>query len=198
MARPISPDHDNRKQTILDNCANVFAKEGYHKASLDQLAEASNISKALLYHYFSSKIEILYQSMLSHVTLLKETADQCMSRSNNAETTLKQLLQEFLSIYNTAGAHHRNLVNELDRLKPEQAQTIKKIEREIVDIFERLIFQITQEVNGTEQRKKIEAYLLISMINWTHTWFHADGSITNEQLVDTIFSIFLDGIKSTP
>lgn len=51
------------KEEILDTCLSVFAEYGYDKTSTAMLAEASGISRALIFHHFTSKKD-LYLSLL--------------------------------------------------------------------------------------------------------------------------------------
>lgn len=51
------------KEEILDSCLSVFAEHGYDKTSTVMLAEASGISRALIFHHFKSKKD-LYLSLL--------------------------------------------------------------------------------------------------------------------------------------
>jgi AcrR family transcriptional regulator len=44
-----------REQRILQVAGGVFARDGYHGASMDEIAAASEISKPMLYQYFGSK-----------------------------------------------------------------------------------------------------------------------------------------------
>ena len=54
------------KDKILDACFAAFAGHGYENSSTAMLAEASGISKALLFHHFKSKKE-LYLQVLDRV-----------------------------------------------------------------------------------------------------------------------------------
>ena len=49
----------SRKYQILEAALEVFAQEGYHKASISKIATQAGISKGLMYNYFSSKEELL-------------------------------------------------------------------------------------------------------------------------------------------
>ena len=50
-----------RKETILQHARHIFAHKGYAETSMDDIAHACHIQKASLYHYFTSKQEILQQ-----------------------------------------------------------------------------------------------------------------------------------------
>ncbi len=49
----------NRKQSILDAAMKVFSKNGYHGATVSDIAREAGISKGLLYTYFPGKEELL-------------------------------------------------------------------------------------------------------------------------------------------
>ncbi len=49
---------DKRKQ-ILDAAVRVFAEHGYHGSRVGDIAEDAGVAHGLLYHYFSSKEEVL-------------------------------------------------------------------------------------------------------------------------------------------
>ncbi len=44
-----------REQLILDVSGHVFARDGYHSASMDEIAQRADVSKPMLYAYFGSK-----------------------------------------------------------------------------------------------------------------------------------------------
>ena len=44
---------------ILDTALKVFAKEGYHSATISKISSEAGISKGLMYNYFKSKEELL-------------------------------------------------------------------------------------------------------------------------------------------
>lgn len=46
---------EEKRQAILDAAMTVFAKMGYRKASVSDIAAAAGISKAAVFHYFGSK-----------------------------------------------------------------------------------------------------------------------------------------------
>ncbi|MFB0843094.1 TetR/AcrR family transcriptional regulator [Paenibacillus oleatilyticus] len=53
------------REKILEACLSVFARYGFKSTSTEMLAEAAGISKALIFHHFTSKKK-LYLSLLEH------------------------------------------------------------------------------------------------------------------------------------
>ena len=52
MARTRAQDFEEKQRSILDHAALVFAEQGMDKASMAQIAQQAQVSKALLYHYY--------------------------------------------------------------------------------------------------------------------------------------------------
>ncbi|MDO8186887.1 TetR/AcrR family transcriptional regulator [Conexibacter sp. JD483] len=55
-----------RRERILDAAVRLFAERGFHAASMDQIAAAAGISKAVVYDHFTSKRE-LYTVLLDTI-----------------------------------------------------------------------------------------------------------------------------------
>ena len=56
MARNGAPD---KRRIILDAAMRVFARQGFHTCRVSDIADEAGVAYGLVYHYFSSKDEIL-------------------------------------------------------------------------------------------------------------------------------------------
>jgi AcrR family transcriptional regulator len=52
-----------RPQELLDAALTVFAEKGYRNTKLDEIAEAAGVTKGTIYHYFSTKEELLLRAI---------------------------------------------------------------------------------------------------------------------------------------
>src|SRR5678815_3784432 len=50
---------EEKRRQILDAAVRVFARKGFHTSRVGDIAEEAGIAHGLLYHYFSSKEEVL-------------------------------------------------------------------------------------------------------------------------------------------
>src|SRR5580658_8594931 len=57
---------EQRRQAILAGAARAFATAGFDSTSMDEIAEASGVTKLILYRHFDSKEE-LYLSIVERV-----------------------------------------------------------------------------------------------------------------------------------
>ena len=50
---------EDRRQQILNAAVRVFARSGYHESRVGDIAKEAGVAHGLLYHYFSSKEQVL-------------------------------------------------------------------------------------------------------------------------------------------
>ena len=51
--------NEDKRRVLLDAAVRVFARKGYHTCRVSDIAEEAGVAHGLLYHYFSSKEEVL-------------------------------------------------------------------------------------------------------------------------------------------
>ncbi len=52
-------ERENRYQTIYEAAERLFAKQGYHKTSMEQVADRAEVSVGTVYFYFKNKEDLL-------------------------------------------------------------------------------------------------------------------------------------------
>ncbi len=77
---PIIVDKDKKRREILQAAMQVFARDGYHRAKMEEVAKEAGIGKGTVYEYFRSKTDLflaLHEHMLSKLKsyYLKELSD---------------------------------------------------------------------------------------------------------------------------
>jgi AcrR family transcriptional regulator len=77
-----SPSPDKVETKIIEKAIDLFAEKGYQDARLVDIMKKANITKGVLYHYFSSKKQIL-ATVLEHIW--QKMADEMMDLAENQE-----------------------------------------------------------------------------------------------------------------
>ena len=194
MARPQSPDYDRRREAIVATAAGLYARSGFQGASVSDLAKACATSKSLVYHYFPSKEDILYEVMASHLELLVSAAEEAVGRKELAPAErLEALALSFMRLYSGAADRHKVLLNELDSLPAERRADVVEKQRRIVAEVEELVREIRPDLGSKLSRPL--TMLFFGMINWTHSWFRPGGSMSAEALAKTAADLMLHGLE---
>lgn len=191
MARPQSPDYDKRRDAIIAAAAALYARRGFQGASVADLAQACGSSKSLVYHYFPSKEDILYEVMAAHLDALVDAADDAM-RVGDARERLRALARSFMSLYEGAQDSHKVLLNELDNLPGERRAEVVRKQRRIIAVVETLVREIRPEIGAVTLPVTM---LFFGMINWTHTWFRPGGAVSAAELAEIAVDLLLDGLE---
>ncbi|MEO0410478.1 MAG: TetR/AcrR family transcriptional regulator [Pseudomonadota bacterium] len=194
MARPQAADYDERRSAILEKAAQLYAQQGFNGCSISDLAGACGMSKSLLYHYFSSKEDILFEIMESHVADLASVVES-VSTIDDAKERFCAQLHGFMGLYRDAVHHHKVLVNDLDKLPEGRRETIVQTERKIIDAIAGSVAAIAPDLAKDPARLKATTMLFFGMINWTHTWFKPGKALGSDDLAALTEQLFLMGLE---
>jgi AcrR family transcriptional regulator len=194
MARTQAADYDERKLGIVEAAAALYATRGFNGASVADLAERCKTSKSLIYHYYQSKEDILFDVMISHVRALDEAAREAVAGEGAAAGKLRRLAHAFMALYVGAADRHKVLLNELDNLEDKRRAEIVKTQRGLIDIVQRLLAEIQPSLKRRAGESYAAAMLFFGMINWTHTWFDPSGPVSADTIADMAVDVTLDGL----
>jgi TetR/AcrR family fatty acid metabolism transcriptional regulator len=87
-------DRGSKRRVILDAAVRVFATKGYHTSRVGDIAEEAGIAHGLLYHYFSSKEEVLE-------TVFRENWSELLEAFARIEASGEPPLQQLSAIAKT-------------------------------------------------------------------------------------------------
>lgn len=79
MASAKAPPADRRRQ-ILDAAIRVFARHGFHACRVSDIAREAGVAYGLVYHYFSSKEQVLNELFTERWSLLLAAIEEIDSR----------------------------------------------------------------------------------------------------------------------
>jgi AcrR family transcriptional regulator len=192
MARTKAPTFDLQRATILDTAARLFATKGFRGASMSDLAQACGVSKALLYHYYRDKEQLLFGMADSYMDRLLQLVAEVKGLQLPPEQQLRTLIARFMQEYRHSQARHMVLVQDVKFLSPTQRAQVVAKERQVVEAFAQAIAAIRPRC-GRKPLCVPLAMTLFGMINWTFTWLRADGPLSYEDMAQIVSELFLHG-----
>jgi AcrR family transcriptional regulator len=123
-------EKEKRRTDILDAAERIFFRQGVEKATMDDVAQEVELSKATLYLYFSSKEEIYF-------AIYRRGQDKLFNMIENATKTIRNT-REQLSVY---------------------LSTIIKFQKKYPDYFEAFFYFLTRGVNLSEDSVYLKQHL---------------------------------------
>jgi TetR/AcrR family transcriptional regulator len=194
MARPRAADHDLKRRAILDRSAKLFADRGYARTSMSEIASSCGSSKALLYHYYENKEQLLFDLLEAHFLKLEEAVQAADALGAPPVERLRGLIAALLAAYEGADAWHKVQINELSALPPARQQELKAYERRLVDLFAGVLRDINPSLANGSRLLKPVTMSLFGMINWSYLWFRPGGPMSRAAYADLVTQITVDGI----
>jgi TetR/AcrR family fatty acid metabolism transcriptional regulator len=88
MAATTKPGAVDKRRLILDAAVRVFARRGFHHCRVSDVADEAGVAYGLVYHYFSSKDEILNTLFLERWQIMLDAIAEIDSRDVPAREKL--------------------------------------------------------------------------------------------------------------
>jgi AcrR family transcriptional regulator len=189
MARPRAATYEEQRTQILAAAAALFARRGYTATTMNEVAAASGVSKATLYHYFHDKSGLLEHIARGHVERLEALLAE---PARGSPARLRGLIERFMRAYASAQDEHRVLTEDVKFLPDAAREAVLAGERRVVAAFAAAIAEARPALD-TALHKPL-AMLLFGMINWTFTWLKPDGRLTHEALAPIVADLYFGGL----
>src|SRR5882672_700483 len=165
MARTQALDYDKRRKTITSTAARLYAQRGFLGTSVAQIAAACRTSKSLLYHYYPSKEDILFDVMDSHVQSLVKSAKELGRTKLSAAETVRHLAEELMNLYMDAQDHQKVLLNELVNLPAARRKLIIEHQHQLLDIVDQLVLRLRPDLSKRHSERRAIGMLFFGMLN---------------------------------
>ncbi len=196
MARTQAVDYNEKRVAIRRRAAQMFADEGFDRTSMASLAAACGVSKALLYHYYNDKGELLYDVIAAHLSELCQAVADADTPDRDPKQRLLGLIKSLLEAYSEADNEHRVQINTLRFLPPEKQESLKDMERELVRRFSSAIAAANPALQADKALLMPVTMSLFGMLNWHYMWFREGGRLTRDGYAEMAMAIITDGTRN--
>jgi AcrR family transcriptional regulator len=194
MVRTQASDFEQRREAIAAAAAPLFAKQGFWGTSVADISAGSNMSKSLLYHYFPSKEDILFEVMWGHVSVLVEFGRHINAFNRPADELLRWFARGLMETYVGARDAQKILLNELDNLPAEKRVLVVAAQREVIDVVDRLLVELRPALKNKPKERRPIVMMFFGMLNWTHVWFDPKGPVPPAKVAEIAANMFLRGL----
>lgn len=172
-------DPEVRKKEIMEAAKRVFYKKGYSNTTTQDIVDAANISRGLLYYHFKSKEEILYwiveQEAATKIQRFEQlTADKKLTAQEKVELFLDATI--IPEEQNTP----ENVMLQETMVLEENAFMMDKIYHKLSHIMTRYFQKIIEQGNAekifnVEYPEQVAAYLMTGYVFVSNdTFFHGN------------------------
>jgi AcrR family transcriptional regulator len=180
---------EERRAAILESALAVFAERGYHAASIDDIARAGGISKALIYEHFSSKQKLYTELIEYHADeLFERIAATVAAAGSEGAARLAIGVGAFYEFVEEHRVAWRMLFR--DPTDPEVAAVLDGILTQVTALVAALIAQDPgshtpgEDRIAREQAMQMLAQMLVGSVQSLANWWADHQEIPRERIVE--------------
>jgi AcrR family transcriptional regulator len=192
---------EDRRAAILDAALEVFSRRGYNGASIDEIATAAGISKALIYEHFPSKKDLHVSLLERHVQEIFVRLAQTADTKDPGEVRLRNGVNAFFEWAETRRDAFRLLFR--DTFEPEVAAVLDRLQNQATGAIAALMASepALQSAGGNEAELALAieamAQQLSGGVQSLAIWWQQHPHVEREWLVDRVMDYAWVGLKRT-
>jgi AcrR family transcriptional regulator len=182
-----------RREALLAAAEEVFARSGYHGASLDDIAQAAGVSKALIYEHFTSKRELHASLVTAHVEEIFRRLEANAQTGTTGEERLRGGIDAFLSFVEEHREAWRALFR--DAADPEVGDFMERVQAQGTAVIAALISADPETPGDHPQAIEMHAAMLSGGVQSLANWWHDHQDVPRVVLVNRAMEFCWVGIE---
>lgn len=187
-----------KRDLLLVRAAALFAEKGYEATSLRDVSQAVGVSLAGLYHYFTSKEDLLFQVQYRTFASLLEAQQALAALPGTAAERFRRLVIGHLGFFASHPNELKTCTYEMESLKGDPYRTVEALRRQYYHLFTMAVAELKHGgVEGArETRASRHATLFIfGMLNWIFMWYDPGRHGPVERIGEEMLDLLLNGLR---
>lgn len=191
-------------EALLTKALTLFITQGYHATTVEEIAQAADLTKGAVYFYFKSKANVL-KTLLDRTEEL--TVEPTLAAMGAAGTDPRDRLNAFVRSQSVIGAEKTEYMLLAILMSAEFNGSGDEIEKRLTDLMARMEDALRETVKvGQESgafRKGIGANELASVIMATNKgcyveWYMRGGDLKGHDFARAFRDFVFDGVAADP
>lgn len=181
------------RELLIETAARLFARNGYNKTNMRELAEAVGMKAGSIFYHFKGKEEILFAVMQQAITYLLETVQKDMVHAKTPMERLRVLVRMELGMYLGEDSNYGLvLIHEWRSLPADLQENLLAMRADYEAYWDSTLADCHQE-GIIKANPKIVRRMLNGAFSWVIYWYKPGGEFTFEQLVDEVMAMLVAG-----
>lgn len=188
---------DEKREAVLRAAVLLFLDHGYHRVTLNDVAERLNITKPALYNYFRGKDEILFECWSMGAELVDGVIAGINAGGGSGLARLRKLVHAYAGLMATDfGA---SLVRfDLRDLADDNAALARVAKRRIDATFRKYIAAGIADGSIKRCDPKLAAFAIAGSLNWIGHWYRRDGELSSSAIAAEFTERLTEGLAKVP
>jgi len=184
-----------KKEEIFFKAAEIFAKKGYEKATLEEIAAGLKLTKGSLYHYFKGKEDILFQSLIRAHAMANEVLSKIVERRDiPPKAKLCLAIKEHVKVLTTKFVYATLRQQEL-LLPAELRDEVRAERKKFQKMFVGIVHEGIEDGTFKPVNLKLVSFAILGATNWVARWYSPDGPFNPEKIGEAFADYLVGGLE---
>ncbi len=179
---------------IAEAAVDLFNKQGYHATSMQDIADYVGLQKGSLYHYISSKEELLERITSETINGFVRELERIVKRDLSATERLEQAIHMHFTRVTNNIPMSAILLRESFSLSDDPHQLIQNSTDHYLDLWAQIITHGVENGEFKLGDPRVTALAILGACNWAYRWYQDDGSQKNTEIAQYMIQLLLSGI----
>ncbi|WP_293484412.1 TetR/AcrR family transcriptional regulator [Phenylobacterium sp.] len=180
------------KLRALVSVASVMLnKHGYEGLSLADVASVLNITKQALYHYTSSKEDLLLKCYERALDL----AEAAYDHADGAGTNGLEKIEHFVKFHINPNAETYAILDNLGALTDEHRKAISGRAKQLEQRMRGYIREGMADGSIAPVDPKFTEFWILGSLSWMPKWFDPQGDLSADEVAQSFITLISDGLR---
>lgn len=185
-----------RRAQLLEVALEVFVEQGYHSASMDEIAERAGVSKPVLYQHFPGKLDLYLALLETSCDTVIDGVKGALASTQDNRQRVRATMELWYDYVADQGAAFR-LVFESDLTSDPAVR--EQVDR-VIEESAALVAEVIRDDTGLPPAAS--HLLAVSLVGMGHVgarnWLSQDSSLTRDEAVQLVAGLAWRGIGGFP
>ena len=189
----------DRRDTILESSAELFAKKGVASTTVRDIGESAGVFSGSLYHYFKSKNAIVAELLRVFMADIQERFNQVERSADGPEAVLRGLIRETLIVIELHP--HPTAIYQNERTYLRDNDLLQSVDGPSREVREHWLKAIAEGVEQGIFRNDIAPEIFYRSVRdtlWSTNHWPDRQKYTTEEFADLMITLFLSGFRIPP
>ena len=186
--------YDQRRKALILEAGRAFAKKGFHNTSLDEVAEALNVTKPALYYYIRTKQEILFECHNLTMDIAQRAKEYSFARSEDPLERFRLFLTKYITTLASEFGAHAILLEPISSLKEDQREFILNRRRGFDHLMRSLLDQCIAQGKIRPCETSLAVNFFMGAVAGIPRWFNANGPLSGEEIAAAYLDFIFQGL----
>ncbi len=186
-------ERDLKREAVLAAAAHVFAERGYHRASLDEVAQILNVTKPTLYYYFKNKEAMLFACIEHGLEMVEGVGGDADAAARTGMERLVAYLRGYARVGESDFGRCAIRISDME-LSEASRKKVRRVKLVIDRKIRTLVENGIADGSIASSDPKITAFALAGALNSIGHWYQRGAEISGPKLIDDYISLLVNGL----